>query len=66
MTWPAYHYSRYKLARAIITAWEGYSAAKDTVAWTNEHPDQFHYIAVAEAEKARQLKAERETNGKPD
>ena len=61
LTWPAYHYVRYRTARSIIATYPKWRDAGNQAEWVRDHPDEFRIVAVIQRERNRLRKI---ANGK--
>jgi hypothetical protein len=53
LSWPAYHYSRLRLARVIRAIFRAYGDAENPAEWTNNNPEQFKIVAYVTRERRR-------------
>ena len=53
LSWPAYHYTRLRVARTIRAILLNYKKADNPVQWTEDNPEQFRLVAIIERERRR-------------
>jgi len=54
LSWPAYHYTRYRVARSIRAVLTAYNEADNPVTWTNDNPERFKVVAMIQRMRMRQ------------
>jgi hypothetical protein len=59
LSWPAYDYTRLRLARVVRHIVTGYYDAENPATWQNDNPQQFKLIAYITRERKRIAKPDR-------
>lgn len=53
LTWPAFDYTRLRLARSIRAVLQSYEKADNPVTWTDENPEQFKVVVMIQKARDR-------------